>query len=124
MELFDYFQHFLISLIGNAPSLVFWTVVIIFAIIILRRAGGRAERFLIAGAGINIFSNLLNIPVSLIPIWLTSGGYDIDRAVSIASYSGMLTDIIGMAGIACLLYAFWIKFKEKNSEGQMAPLLD
>jgi hypothetical protein len=124
MEFSDYFQHFLLVLLGNAPSLIFWTVVIVFAVIMLRRAGGRAERFLVAGAGINILSNLLNILIGFVPLWLRSGGYDMDQAISITSYSGLLTTIIGMAGIICLLYAFWIKFQEKNSEGQAVLLQD
>ena len=115
---------FLGPLMGNSPGLVFWTAVIIIAAVMLRRGGGRGERFLMAGAVIKLTGNLLGMPVALIPIWLRSRGYSMDSAVSIASNCSILLSVIGMLGIICLLYAFWIKFQEKNSEGQVALLQD
>jgi hypothetical protein len=110
------------GLIGAAPALVFWTAVIIFAVIMLRRGGGRAERFMITGAGLKIISNLLGIPTTFIPVWLIDKGYSMDSAVSIASGCGIFLNVIGMAGIICLIYAFWVKFKAWNSSGKVLEL--
>jgi hypothetical protein len=94
-----------------SPALLLWIVVIIFAAVMLRRGGGRAERFLIAGGGLKIISNLLGIARVFITPWLVDRGYSMDSAVSIASGYGIALNVIGMAGIACLIYAFWVKFQ-------------
>ena len=109
--------EFLIILLANSPALVFWIAVIIFAVIRLRRGGGRAERFLMAGAGIKITGNLLRIPTAFMPLWFVDRDYSLTYASSVSNYCSIFLNIIGMAGIICLLYAFWIKFKERNAEG-------
>ena len=108
---------FLGSLMGVGPALVLWIAVIILAAVMLRRGGGRAERFLVAGAGLKITSNLLGIPAAAIIPWLIQGGSSIPDASSVASGYGIFCKIVGMAGIVCLVYAFWVKFKTRNSEG-------
>jgi len=100
-----------------APALVLWIAVIIFAVIMLRRGGGRAERFMIAGAGIKIVSNLLRIPMVFIVPWLIDRGYSSDYAISVSTGYGIFLNVIGMAGIICLVYAFWVKFKTRSLEG-------
>lgn len=102
-----------------APALVFWIAVIIFAVIMLRRGGGRAERFMVAGAGIKIVSNLLSVPAVFIVPWLVDGGYSNDSAVFIASGCSIFINVVGMAGIICLIYTFWVKFRERNFGGQV-----
>jgi hypothetical protein len=106
------------GLVGAAPSLVFWIAVIVFAAVMLGRGGGRAERFLIAGAGIKILSSLLIIPTAFITLWLVDKGYRITYASSVANYCGIFLDVVGMAGIICLIYAFWLKFKERYFKGE------
>ena len=111
---------FLGGLIGIAPALVLWIAVIVFAVIMLRRGGGRAERFLVTGASLKIISNLLSIPSFAILHWFIQKGYSIDYANSVVSGYGISCKVIGMAGIICLVYAFWIKFKEMNIEGKVS----
>ena len=111
---------FLGPLIGNSPALLFWIAVIIFGIIMLKREGGRAERFLIAGAGIKLAVVLLGIPLSTITFWLIDRGYSIAYIDAVDTGGGIFLDIIGMAGIICLIYAFWVKFKAMESEREMA----
>ena len=103
--------EFMIILGAGSPALLFWIAVIIFAAVRLRRGGGRAERFLVAGGGLKIISNLLGIAGIFITPWLVDRGYGMDSAVSIASGYGIAVNVIGMAGIACLIYAFWVKFQ-------------
>ena len=117
MEISMYLGLLIGPLIGAAPALLLWIAVIIFAAIMMRRGGGRAERFLISGAGLKIIGNLLGIPAAFITVWLVDGGYSMDYAKSAANYCGIFINIIGMAGILCLIYAFWIKFMERSSEG-------
>ncbi len=107
---------FLGGLIGVAPGLTFWIVVIVLVAGMLHRGGGRAERFLVAGASIKILSNLLNIPVVAIVPWLVDRGYSVTDAISWLSGYGIFCNVVGMAGIICLVYAFWVKFKARTLE--------
>ncbi len=107
---------FIGGLVGVSPSLAFWIAVIVLASIILRRGGGRAERFIIAGAGLKLLSNLLNIPAAAIVPWLVHGGGSVDYASSVASGFGILRGVVSMTGIICLIYAFWVKFSARNIE--------
>lgn len=109
--------EYLMFLMGSAPALILWIAVVIFAAIMLRRGGGRAERFLISGAGLKIISNLLILPSLAILHWLINKGYSMDYANSVVSGYGIFCNVISMAGIICLVYAFWVKFKVRNFEG-------
>jgi len=102
---------FIGGLVGVAPNLAGWVVVIILAAILLRRGGARAERFIVAGAGLKLLSNLLNVPAAAIVPWLVQGGATITDASSAAFIYEIVRGVVGMAGIICLVYAFWVKFK-------------
>ena len=80
---------------------------------------GEGQRFLIAGAGLKIISNLLNIPAAAIAPWLVQAGRSVPDAASMLSGYGIFCNVVGMAGIICLVYAFWVKFKERNLEGEV-----
>ncbi len=115
MEISDFFGLWLGYLISAAPALVFWIAVIVFIIVMLRRGGGKAERFLVAGAGIEITGNLLRIPTGAIVPWLLHKGYSITYISSITTGCGIFLNVISMAGIICLIYAFWVKFKAEEA---------
>ena len=104
--------EYLMFLMGSAPALILWIAVVIFATIMLRRGGGRAERFLISGAGLKIISNLLILASFAILHWLINKGYSMDYANSVVSGYGIFCKVVGMAGIICLVYAFWVRFRQ------------
>jgi hypothetical protein len=106
--------EFMVVLAAGGPALLLWIAVVIFAAIRLRRGGGRAERFLIAGGGLKIISNLLSVAGVFLTPWLIDLGYSHIDAVSVSSGYGIVINVIGMAGIACLIYAFWVKFKVRG----------
>ncbi len=107
---------FIGALVGVAPALAGWTAVIVLAAVILRRRGGKAERFLVAGASLKLLSSLLNIPAAGIAPWLMHGGASIAYVNSVVSGFGILHGVISMAGVICLVYAFWVKFSAMNIE--------
>jgi len=113
---------FLGPLMGTAPALALWIAVIVFAAVMLRRGGGLAERFLMAGAGLKIISNLLGILSVFAVPWLVDRGYSSTYAVSLASGYGIFCNVVGMAGIICLIYAFWVKFKGMNYNNREVAL--
>ena len=112
----EIYSVFLGSIIGVAPSLAVWIAVIVLATFILRRGGGRAERFLIAGASLKLVSNLLTIPTAAIVPLLIEKGATITYATSLASGYGILTGIVSALGIICFIYAFCVKFKGRPKQ--------
>ena len=103
------------GLVTVAPSLIGWIIVIIVAVIMLKRGGGRAERFLLAGASLMLVQSLITVPTTALSIWLTvDRGMANVEAASVLSIFGLVRGCIGLVGIVCLVYAFWLKFKAKS----------
>ena len=123
ISIMEFDSVFIGPLVGVAPSLAFWIAVIVLAAIMLQRSANRAERFLVAGAGLKLLSNLLSIPAVAIVPWLIGRGYSIDYANSVVTGYGIFCKIVGMTGIICLLYAFWIKYKAWNLERSLPQQL-
>ncbi len=113
------FLEYFFVLLGSMPAMALWIAVIIFGSIMLRRGGGRAERFLIAGGGIKLACNLLVIPSVFFGPWLFHQGYTSDYISTINTGYGIFRDIVSMAGILCLVYAFWVKFKTVKVEAEI-----
>ena len=58
MEVPAFLQASLGGLLASLPALVVWIIVLVLAIVLTRRGGSRAEKFLIAGAALGIVSSL------------------------------------------------------------------
>ena len=104
------------SLIPAAPYLAAWIAAIVFSIIMLRRGGGRAERLLLIGSCLMFAGKLFSVPTVLIAPLLVDSGWSTSRAVSMLSGVGLSLSLFSLAGIVCLVYAFWTRFKVKSSE--------
>ncbi len=104
------------NLIPAAPYLAAWIAAIIFSVIMLRRGGGRAERFLLIGSCLMLASKVFGVPTVLIVPLLVNRGWNLDRAPFVLTGFGFFLGLISMAGIVYLFYAFWIKFKDKANE--------
>ena len=115
MSFGDIASSVLSRLVVNAPYLVAWIVAIVFSVIMLRRGGGRAERFLLTGSCLMLASKLFSVPIVLIVPLLVDSGWSTDRAVPVLSGIALFVSLGGLAGIMCLVYAFWIKFKVKSN---------
>ncbi|MFC2072671.1 hypothetical protein ACFLUU_08265 [Chloroflexota bacterium] len=117
MEIATFFSVLLGYAISAIPAVVFWIAVIVFVKVKLHRSGGRAERFLIAGAVLEIISSLLRIPLAGVSPWLFHKGFSMTYISSVTLVFGIIPDVISMVGITFLVYAFWVKFKIRNIEG-------
>ena len=104
------------NLIPAAPYLAAWIAAIVLSVIMLRRGGGRAERFLLTGSCVMLASKLFSVPIVLIVPLLIDNGWSTDRALPVLSGVSLFLGLVGLAGIVCLVYAFWIKFKVKSRE--------
>jgi len=108
--------EYLMVLVASTPALALWIAVIIYGAVKLHRGGGRAERFLIAGGSIKLIGNLLIIPTVFLAPWLFHQDYSTDYVSTVHTGLTIFRNVISMAGIICLIYAFWVKFNKRNSE--------
>jgi hypothetical protein len=115
MSLSDTGSIIINSLIPAAPYLAAWIAAIVFSVIMFRRGGGRAERFLLTGSCLMLASRLLSVPTVLIVPLLVDSGWSTDRALPVLSGVGLFLGLVGLAGIVCLVYAFWVKFEVKSN---------
>jgi len=106
--------EYLIALAASAPAIALWIAVIIYGTTKLSHGGGRAERFLIAGGSIKLITNLLDAANLFIVPWLFHLGHDTEYFGTVSNSYIIFRNIISMAGILCLLYAFWVKFNVKK----------
>jgi hypothetical protein len=114
MEFSDIFTISLVQLLARTPILLFWIAVIIFGAVMLGRGGGRAERFLIAGAVIKIVVNVLAIPSPVISSWFIGEGRETADIITFSKGYSIVLGIISMAGMVCLVYAFWCRFRMRD----------
>jgi cytochrome bd-type quinol oxidase subunit 2 len=99
-------------LINTAPFLIVWIAATVLAAVLLRRRRGRAEKFLLAGGVIMLVNSLLIIPGQAVVPYLVERGATMTDASSAAWSLNLLRNVIGMVGIICLVYAFWVKFNQ------------
>lgn len=109
----------LLSLITSIPVLLAWLVGIVLAVIMLRRGGGRAEKLLLIGCSLLFVSQIVRPFLTALAMWLVANS-EVTR-VQAASTAGLLRlplSILDMAGIVCLLFAFWFRWRVKRTEAQ------
>ena len=99
------------GLVTAGPPLVGWIVAIILAVVMLRRGGGRAERLLVIGVSLMLVTSLIHALMVGLPVWLQDTGMSVGTVISRVL---LMRSLITLAGIVCLVYAFWIKFKVKS----------
>ena len=97
------------ALLGNIPILLAWLVGIVLAVRMLRR-GGKAEKLLLAGCSLMFVAQIVRPFLTGFTLWLVH-----EHGMTRASASGLAFSlpitILSMAGIVCLVYAFWTRWK-------------
>ena len=108
----DYFSPVGPALLFKSPMLVAWIVGIVLAARMLKKGGGKAERLLLIGCCLMLAETLISSFTQVLLLWLIGErkvtAQDIGFTMSIARIP---LGIISLAGIVCLVYAFWIKFR-------------
>jgi hypothetical protein len=112
----DILQMIFFGFLGHGVPVLFWIGTLIFGIVMLRRGGGKPERFFITGSILNILATMLRIPVIYLPVWLHAIDYGSDTMSFITFGTGLFIDIIFALGLMSLLYAFWLKFNNSRIE--------
>ena len=115
MDTGDIIQGTFFLFLGFGIPTLFWLGTLVFGIVMLRRGGGKPERFFITGAALSLFGMLLRILIIYLP-WLYNRDYGSDTMSSITFWVGLCINIISALGVMGLVYAFWLKFKNRQTE--------
>ena len=115
MDTGDIIQGTFFLFLGFGIPTLFWLGTLVFGIVMLRRGGGKPERFFITGAALSLFGMLLRILIIYLP-WLYNRDYGSDTMSSITFWVGLCINIISALGVMGLVYAFWLKFKNRQIE--------
>jgi len=99
---------------AHIPYLAAWLVGIVIAVRMLRRDGGKTEKLLLAGCSLMFVSRLASPFLTGLSLWLISQGgmTRVDAADLVVSFP---TSILSMAGIVCLILAFWTRWKARSA---------
>jgi len=97
------------TFLGNIPMLLAWLVGIVLAVRMLRRGGGKAEKLLLAGCSLMFVAQITTPSLAGLAIWLVS-----EQEMTMPSISAIFSlppSIFSLAGIVCLILAFWTRWK-------------
>lgn len=112
MDFMDYFAPVGPALLFKSPILVAWIVGIVIAARMLKKGGEKAERLLLIGCCLMLAKTLISPFTHAIILWLIS-----ERTITAQGIGFMMSivqiplGIISLAGIVCLVIAFWMKFR-------------
>jgi hypothetical protein len=98
------FQH-------SIPEIAAWSIGIVLAIIMLRRGGRKPETLLLIGCVLFLLSSLSSLILNTVVHVIQ------ELRISVVSYgliTGLTTGILSLAGLVCLVWAFWLKFWKKE----------
>ncbi len=104
------------SLIINLPSLIIWLVALILASVLLKKSGGKTERFLLIGCIIMLVSSILAVPQPVITHYFLQSGRKAADLALITSIFNSVISLISLVGIIYLFLAVWKKFTEKRKQ--------
>ncbi len=103
------------TFLGNIPILLAWLVGIVLAVRMIKRGGGKAEKLLLIGCSLMFVAQVVKPFLTGLALWMVQ-----EQGMSRASASGLALSlpigILGMAGIICLIWAFWLKFKGRTDK--------
>ena len=107
-----------ISILRYIPELLAWGIGIFLAVIMVRRGGGKAEKLFLAGCSL-MFAVKLAMPLlSELVHWLMAAqdmsNRDIAQTMGLAI--NLPFSILAIAGMVCLVYAFWVRFRSGRQE--------
>ena len=100
------------SILRNIPGLLVWLAGIVLAVIMLRRGGGRPEKFLLTGCCLMFVEQLFSPFVNYL-FGVNMAAENVSRLDSARTY-GLIrmiyTTVLGLPGIILFVWAFWVKF--------------
>ncbi len=108
----NYLDTVVPGLLGSIPLLLAWLVGIVLAVLMLRRGGGKAEKLLLAGCSLMFVAQIVRPFLTGLALWLVHE-HGMTRVSALGLAFSLPNAILSMAGIVCLVLAFWTRWKTK-----------
>ena len=105
----SYFEMVSPSLIRHIPELVAWLIGIVLAVKMVRRGGGKTEKLLLSGCSLMFAAQLVSPFLSGLVSLLLREGWRTPQTVGL--FLSLPMSILRIAGLVCLVYAFWVRFR-------------
>ena len=107
-----------ISTLRYIPELVAWGVGIVLAVLMMRRGGSKTEKLLLAGCSLMFITSLARPLLSEFVHWLMleRGMSNIAIAQTMGLAINLPFSILAIAGLVCLVWAFWLRFRPRRQE--------
>ena len=112
-------QLFDIYTLTYIPELVAWGIGIALAIIMVRRGGVKAEKLLLAGCGLMFITPLASLLLRGVLkhyVFTQNLSYIGTMQSPLWIGVGIIIGLLILAGLVCLVWAFWVKFWTKKQE--------
>ena len=106
----NYFEIVGPSLLQHTPSLLAWLIGIVFGVRMVRQGGAKAEKLFLIGCGLMFMTQIVIPFLPRLVWWLIHEQLASGLAVSLPMV------VLGLAGIVCLVYAFWLRFRARRQE--------
>ncbi len=100
------------SLLASIPGLLAWLTGIVLAVLMLRRGGGKAEKLLLIGCSLLFVARIVRPFLTGLALWLVAE-HGMTRASVVGLTLSLPIGILDMAGIICLVFAFWLRWRTK-----------
>ncbi len=108
----NYLDTVVPGLLGSIPLLLAWLVGIVLAVLMLRRGGEKAEKLLLAGCSLMFVAQIVKPFLMGLTLWLV-GEHGMTRVSALGLAFSLPNAILSMAGIVCLILAFWFRWRTK-----------
>ena len=107
--------------LAGIPGLLAWLAGIVLAVIMLRRGGSKAEKLLLIGCSLMFLSQVIKPFIQVLMVWLpvVQPGMRSTQTIGLMSLPRATLD---MAGIVCLLLAFWMRWKTQGMVTHRKPI--
>jgi ABC-type Fe3+-siderophore transport system permease subunit len=103
------------SLLNAVPDIIAWTAGIVLAVIMVRRGGLKPEKLLLTGCCLMLAETILSPVVrELVMDWVRGNDTSYLAVGQTVTYTQIPLIIVSLAGIVCLVWAFWIRFHVKK----------
>ena len=119
MDIMEYLAPVGMALLFRSPVIIAWIIGVILAARMLRRDGGKSERLLLIGCGLMLAVQLISPFTGALTRWYIVENRGDIGAQSIALFTSLTNlpfAIISLAGIVCLVYAFWTRWKSHRQQ--------
>ena len=106
----EYLSDVAYTFIRSAPALLVWLIGIILALVMVRRGGGRVDKLFLAGCILMLLGQIGRPFTREAAVYLRGPDTTVLDMGRISTLLSLPVTLVTLAGIICLVWAFYRKF--------------